>query len=254
MIFFQIPNTKYMINFHKPIVFFDIETTGLSIPDARIIQFGAALYAPGNRIPTATKNLLINPGILIDPKATEVHGITNQMVMNEHGFSHYADSIHAFLSDVYLSGFNIRGFDIPILEREFDRLNMSFPAFIGIIDVMSVVHKLNPRTLSASIEKYIPGYKFLSHDALSDATATADLFDAMSKVHEEFEDFSFLSDSNFADLAGLIAFDENKQPVFNFGKHRNNLLSSQPDYCKWMINSDSFPISTIKFLKSFLNS
>jgi len=242
-----------MHNLQKPIVFFDIETTGLSIPDARIIQFGAALYGPGNQIPTATMNLLINPGILIDPKATEVHGITNQMVMNEPVFSHYADSIHAFLSDVYLSGFNIRGFDIPILEREFDRLNMPFPTFTGIIDVMSVVHKLNPRTLEACVKKYIPGYKFLSHDALSDATATADLFDAMSKVHKECEDLNFLSDSNFADLAGLIAFDENKKPVFNFGKHRNNPLSSQLDYCKWMISSGSFPLSTIKFIKSFLS-
>jgi len=243
-----------MLNLNKPIVFFDIETTGLSIPDARIIQFGAAVYGPGNHIPTAAMNLLINPCILIDPKATEVHGITNQMVMNEPAFFHYAESIHAFLSDVYLSGFNIRGFDIPILEREFSRVNMPFPAFIGIIDVMSVAHKLNPRTLTACVKKYIPGYKFLSHDALSDATATADLFYAMSKVHKECEDLNFLSDSNFADLAGLIVYDENKQPVFNFGKFKGQPLLLNYDYCRWMINSDSFPISTIKFLKSFLNS
>jgi len=240
-----------MINLNKPIVFFDIETTGLSIPDARIVQFGAALYGSGNHIPTATMNLLINPGILIDPKATEVHGITNQMVMNEPGFANLAFSIRSFLSDVYLSGFNIRGFDIPILEREFSRVDMPFPAYIGIIDVMSVVHKLNPRTLTASVEKYIPGYKFLSHDALADATATADLFDAMSKVHKECEDINFLSDSNFADLAGLIAYEENKQPVFNFGKHKGELLSSQKDYCKWMISSCSFPLNTINFLKAF---
>ncbi|MCX6162228.1 MAG: 3'-5' exonuclease [Ignavibacteriae bacterium] len=243
-----------MLNLNKPIVFFDIETTGLSIQDARIIQFGAAVYGPGNHIPTATMNLLINPGILIDPKATEVHGITNQMVMNQPAFANFAFSIRSFLTDVYLAGFNIRGFDIPILEREFHRVDMEFPDFIAILDVMSVVHKLNPRTLTASVKKYIPNYKFLSHDALSDATATADLFDAMSKVHKEFDDLNFLSDSNFADLAGLIIYNENKQPLFNFGKHKGELLSSQKDYCKWMINTNSFPNSTIKFIKSFLNT
>ena len=241
-----------MLNLNKPIVFFDTETTGLSISDSRIIQFGAAVYEPGCRTPGKTMKLLINPGILIDPKATEVHGITNQMVMDEPGFSHFAESISAFLSDVYLSGFNVRGFDIPILEREFSRVDMPFPAFIGIIDVMSVVHKLNPRTLEACVKRYIPGYKFFSHDALADATAAADLLDAMSKVHKEFEDFNFLSDSNFADLAGLIVYDENKQPVFNFGKFKGQPLLLNYDYCKWMINSNSFPLSTINFIKKFL--
>ena len=243
-----------MLNLKEPIVFFDIETTCISIQDARIIQFGAVKFNPDSSLPDDSLKLLVNPCVLIDPQASAVHGITNEMVMNEPVFAEFARAIHSFISGCHLSGYNIRSFDIPILELEFNRVNLPFPSVISLIDVMSLVYKLNPRTLSASVKKYIPDYNFTSHDALSDAMATADLFSAMSIVHKEFEDVNYFSVSDFADLSGLIAWSIDKQPVFNFGKFKGDLLSSHKDYCKWMINSDTFPLNTVNFLKSFLTT
>jgi DNA polymerase-3 subunit epsilon len=247
-----------MLILEEPVIFLDIETTGLSVRDSKIIQFGAVKFdfktaIPKERSsPVDSLNFLINPCILIDPQATAVHGITNEMVMDEPVFDNYALKIHSFLSGCHLSGFNVRTFDIPILEYEFARVNMPFPPYISVIDVMQLVHKFNPRTLVASVRQYIPDYEYKSHDAYSDALSTAELFHAMTVKHKEISETIVQINTHYADVSGYVAYNELKQPVFNFGKYKNELLSSHSDYCKWLVESESFPLNTVNFIKQFL--
>jgi len=243
-----------MLNLDKPIVFFDTESTGVSVSEDRVVQFAAVKYIPGMDTPDASLNFLINPGIPIPLQASLIHGMYDKDVSACPDFSARSGNIYCFLKDCHIAGYNVSRFDIPLLEYEFARCSASFPPVLSVFDVMQLIYKYHPRTLKASVQHYIPGYQYKAHDALEDSVSAYELLKAMKSVHDmnDISAFSTSSLLKYADVAGYIVYNDASLPVFNFGKYKNELISNHVPFCRWMIDTKSFPLSTTGFIKSYL--
>jgi DNA polymerase-3 subunit epsilon len=240
-----------MVN-KDPIVFLDVETTGKVVKDARVIQFGAFKVFPDRS--TKEFSVYIKPAVPVSAEAFAVHHISNDFLKDKPSFIDVADSISDFMSGCHFAGYNLTNFDLPILEYEFNRCNMTMPPYLEIIDLLKLVYKFNPRTLSAALSRYCPDYKLIAHNAYADARACYELLTNMLIAHsEDLEKFSDLT-TDTADIAGLIGFNELRHPIFTFGKFKDELISEHEVYCYWMINSGSFPLNTVNFLKAYLKT
>ena len=136
----------------KPIVFFDLETTGINIGNDRIVEISMLKIFPnGNK---ESNTWLVNPEIEIPAETSAIHGITNERVVTEPTFKELAQTVYDMISDADLAGFNSNRFDIPLLAEEFLRAGLDFDMKDRkAIDVQVIFHKKEQRTLSA-------GYKF----------------------------------------------------------------------------------------------
>ena len=132
----------------KPIVFFDLETTGINIGKDRIVEISLLKIFPnGNK---ESKTWLVNPEIEIPAEVSAIHGITNEKVVMEPTFKELAETINTMISDSDLAGFNSNRFDIPLLAEEFLRVGVDFDMNNKrAIDVQVIFHKKEQRTLSA---------------------------------------------------------------------------------------------------------
>ena len=238
------------LNLKRPLVFFDIESTGLDIATDRIVEISVVkLYPVDSNHPAGTydvKTRRINPEMHIPETASAVHHITDEDVKDCPTFKQYAKSLANYLEGCDIAGYNSINFDIPLLAEEFERCGVSFdfrkPLFI---DVQNIFHKMEERTLSAA-------YKFYCNKNLEDAhTAEADTVATMEVLKAQLERYSSVLDndvkklaefshkSNRFDLAGKIVLNENGKPVFNFGKHKGKLvtevLKNEPSYYSWMM-------------------
>jgi len=239
------------LNLKKPLVVFDLETTGVSIATDRIIEFAALKVMPGGAEEWLT--MRINPGIPISPEATRIHGITDADVANEPHFKDVARNIAAFLEGCDLAGFNSMKFDIPVLCEEFLRVNVDFnPARHRYVDVQVIFHKKEQRTLSAAYKFYCDMELENAHSSRADTAATYEILKAQLDRYPDLEnDITQLSAysafNNNADLAGRIIFNEEGVEVFNFGKHKGKpvelVFREEPSYYSWMMNGD-FPLNT----------
>ncbi len=244
------------LNLTKPIVFFDLETTGINIATDRVVELSILkIYPNGNK---ESKTWLVNPEIEIPAEATAVHGITNEKVVNEPTFKELATKINDMIADADLAGFNSNRFDIPLLAEELLRANIDFDMENRkAIDVQVIFHKKEQRTLSA-------GYKFYcgkdlegAHSAEADTMATYEILKAQLDKYEDIENSvdalsEFSSHSQRADFAGFILFNEDKQEIFSFGKYKGRtvqeVLKENPGYYSWIQNAD-FPLYTKKVLR-----
>jgi DNA polymerase-3 subunit epsilon len=243
------------LNLKKPLVIFDLETTGVNIAFDRIVELSALKVLPDGQEEWLT--LRINPGIPISPEATKVHGITDADVANAPHFKDVARKIASFLEGCDLAGFNSMKFDIPILCEEFLRVNVDFdPARHRYVDVQVIFHKKEQRTLSAAYKFYCHGELENAHSAKADTTATYEILkaqlDRYPDLENDIEKLSvFSAFNNNADLAGRIVFNEQGIEVFNFGKHKGKpveqVLKEEPSYYSWMMNGD-FPLNTKQVL------
>jgi DNA polymerase-3 subunit epsilon len=235
----------------KPLVVFDLETTGVNIATDRIVEFAALKVSPGGAEEWMTMRL--NPGIPISPEATRVHGITDADVANAPHFRDVARKIAAFLEGCDLAGFNSMKFDIPILCEEFLRVNVDFdPARHKYVDVQVIFHKKEQRTLSAAYKFYCNMELENAHSSKADTAATYEILkaqlDRYPDLENDIEKLSvFSAFNNNADLAGRIIFNEEGTEVFNFGKHKGKpveqVFREEPSYYSWMMNGD-FPLNT----------
>jgi DNA polymerase-3 subunit epsilon len=243
------------LNLKKPLVIFDLETTGVNIAFDRIVELSALKVLPDGQEEWLT--LRINPGIPISPEATKVHGITDADVANAPHFKDVARKIASFLEGCDLAGFNSMKFDIPILCEEFLRVNVDFnPARHRYVDVQVIFHKKEQRTLSAAYKFYCHRELENAHSAKADTTATYEILkaqlDRYPDLENDIEKLSvFSAFNNNADLAGRIVFNEQGIEVFNFGKHKGKpveqVLKEEPSYYSWMMNGD-FPLNTKQVL------
>lgn len=243
------------LNLRKPLVIFDLETTGVNIAFDRIVELSALKVHPGGEEEWLT--FRINPGIPISPEATKIHGITDADVANAPHFKDVARKVASFLEGCDLAGFNSMKFDIPILCEEFLRVNVDFnPARHRYVDVQVIFHKKEQRTLSAAYKFYCDRELENAHSAKADTAATYEILkaqlDRYPDLENDIEKLSvFSAFNNNADLAGRIVFNEQGIEVFNFGKHKGKsveqVLKEEPSYYSWMMNGD-FPLNTKQVL------
>ena len=249
----------------KPLCFFDLETTGINITTDRIVEISILkVYPNGNK---ESKTWLVNPEMPIPAEVSAIHGITDDKVANEPTFKQLATEINNMIKDADLAGFNSNRFDIPLLAEEMLRADMDFDMKSRLaIDVQTIFHKMEQRTLSAAYKFYCDKNLENAHTAAADTLATYEVLEAQVERYEDLENNAkflaeFSSRKRFADFAGFIAFNKEGQEVFSFGKHKGKLvtdvLETEPGYFGWLLNAD-FPLYTKKVLtaiklKSFNN-
>lgn len=239
----------------NPLIFIDLETTGLDVVNDRIVEMAALKLMPNGDRELKTRR--INPTIPIPAEATAVHGITNDDVKDEPTFKEIAKSLAKFMEGCDLAGFNSNRFDFPLLAEEFLRADVDFDfRKRKFIDVQTIFHKMEKRTLEAAYKFYCSKDLDDAHTAEADTLATFEVLMAQLDRYPELEnDINFLSEfsthNQNADFAGRIIYDENGVEVFNFGKHKGKpveaVLEKEPNYYAWMMNGD-FPLYTKKVL------
>ena len=239
----------------KPIVFFDLETTGVDVAKERIVEISILKLYPDGKKEVKTRR--VNPEMPIPKGSSEIHGIYDDDVKDEPTFKSMAKSLAVFIDNSDLAGFNSNKFDVPLLAEEFLRVGVDFEIDNrSLVDVQNIFHKLEQRTLVAAYKFYCGKDLTNAHSAEADNMATYEVLQAQIERYEELENnVNFLSEfskrTNNADLMGRIVYNEEKVEVFNFGKHKgtpvSQVLERDPSYYKWMMNGD-FPLYTKKVL------
>lgn len=252
----------------NPIVFLDLETTGINIVTDRIVEI--ALIKVNVDGSEEEKLLRINPEIPIPEEASSIHGIYDDDVANEPTFKEVAKTLAKFLEGCDLGGFNSNRFDIPLLAEEFLRAEVEIDfKKRKFIDVQAIFHKMEKRTLAAAFKFYCNQELVDAHSAMADTKATYEVLKSQLDRYEnvEFEDnkgkksvpivndidklSEFSSYDRNVDFVGRIVYDENGVECFNFGKNKGvpveKVLQEQPGYFGWILNSE-FPLYTKRVL------
>ena len=243
------------LNLKKPIVFFDLETTGVDVANDRIVEISLHKVMPEGK--EETKTLRINPEMPIPAQVTEIHGISDEDVKDEPTFNIVAKDVAKFIEGCDLAGYNSNKFDIPLLAEEFLRVGVDVDLKKHrFIDVQVIFHKMEQRTLSAAYKFYCKKDLDNAHSAEADTIATYEILkaqiDRYAELNNDVEELSkFSSHNKNADFAGRIVFNDEEEEVFNFGKYKGqtveSVLEKDQGYFSWMLNSD-FPLYTKKVL------
>jgi DNA polymerase-3 subunit epsilon len=237
----------FPIELKRPLVRFDIESTGVSPRKDRIVELAAIKVMPdGSEV---SKCWLLNPTIHIPEETTEIHGISDEDVKDCPTFVDSADEIFEFFKDADISGFNADRFDIPCLEEEFARAGYNFGASRRKhVDVQRIFHKKEPRDLSAALMFYCDRVHNGAHGAEADTKATLDVLKAqllrysdIPRDVEAIDEWIAPHDPLNADRQGLIRW-KNGEWTINFGKKKGESLKSiminEPNYLKWITKGD----------------
>jgi DNA polymerase-3 subunit epsilon len=245
------------LELQKPMAFIDLETTGNRYYADRVVEFSVLKIHPEGREEFRSRR--VNPEMPISPEATEKHGLISADLENEPTFKQLAKGICEFLGDCDLSGFNILGFDLPLLEREFERVGVSFSRDgRRIVDSMAIFHMRepkdpkNPRNLAAAYRKYCGKELINAHSAESDVRASAEILDGQlelcSDLPRNTDDLCSICLEHrkaFIDIGGRLVRMESGEAGFNFGKHKGRPVSEialmHPDYLGWMLGQDFSP-------------
>jgi DNA polymerase-3 subunit epsilon len=240
------------LNLTKPLIFFDLETTGVNALEDRIVELSYIKVNPDGREESATMRM--NPGRHIPEETTKIHGITDEDVAGEKTFAELAEKLLKIFTGCDIAGYNSNKFDIPLLMAEFDRAGYQFNMEdCRLIDVQTIFHKMEPRTLVAAYKYYCSKDLTAAHSAAADTRATYEVLKAQldlyaDKLPNDVDKLAeFSRQRKTADLAGRIAYNEKGEEVFNFGKHKGKtvaeVFTKEPSYYKWMLNGE-FPIDT----------
>lgn len=243
------------LKLRNPLVFFDLETTGINIVKDRIVEISYVKVFPNGK--EEVKTYLINPGMPIPPESTAIHGITDDDVKDCPTFKSIAKQLAANIEGCDLAGYNSNRFDIPLLTEEFLRVGVDIDLNRRkFIDVQTIFHKKEQRTLAAAYKFYCDKDLDNAHSAEADTKATYEVLKAQLDRYPDLQnDINYLSRfssfTNNVDFAGRMVFNDKKEEVFNFGKYKGQLvadiLKSDPSYYAWMMNGD-FAMNTKKIL------
>ncbi len=239
----------------NPLIFFDLETTGIDVVNDRIVEISYLKIQPDGR--EAVRTMRINPTIPIDPKATEIHGISDNDVKNAPTFNEVAQTLANTFEGCDIAGFNSNKFDLPMLAEEFLRSGIDFDLKKRkFIDVQVIFHKMEQRTLSAAYKFYCEKDLENAHSAEADTRATYEILEAQLERYNELENdvdalSKFSAHNRNVDFVGRIVFDDKNVEVINFGKYKGvpveEVLEKDPGYYGWIMNSD-FPLYTKRVL------
>ena len=248
------------LNLKRPLVVFDLESTGLNITEDRIIELSYVKVFPDGH--EESKTYRFNPEKVIPQQAIDVHHITNEMLVGEPTFKERAHDIARVFEGCDIAGFNSNHFDIPLLAQEMSKAGVEFdPSQHKFIDVQTIYHKREKRDLEAACIFYCGHPMENHHSAADDAKTTLEVLKAqLDRYADDAEpllnDVEYLSQysshNRNVDLTGRIIYNEQKQPVFNFGKHKGKtveevLTKLDFGYYDWMMKSD-FPENTKQVL------
>lgn len=228
----------------RPVVFFDLETTGPSPSTDRIVQIACVRRSPDGS--SKEWQALVNPMVPIPTEATEVHGITNAMVSAAPTFKALAGGLLRAIGDADFGGYNARRFDVPLLLAEFKRAGLELQ-MTGrhIIDPMRVFYRREPRDLAAAVQFYCGSEMTGAHEALADIRATIRVLDAQLERYLDLPRTVPALAEYCAD--GAIDLDgkfvrKNGATIVNFGEHRGQSLEEiakkDQSFLKWIIRSD----------------
>jgi len=252
------------LNLQKPLLFFDIESTGLSIPVNSIIELSFVKVFPGGE--ERIKTWKIKPWDYekgcqrpIEPEASKVNGVTDDMLVDCPTFFELAEEIAEWLKDSDLAGFNSQKFDLPMLAEEFERVaragkkldvDLHSPR---MVDVQNIFHVMEPRNLRAAYRFYCGGDDFENaHTAEADTVATYKVLKAQldrypDQLKNDVEHLSSFASRKAVDFSGCLVYDDNGEAVVNFGKHKGKtarqVFNSDPSYFAW-IQQGSFTLDT----------
>ncbi|MCM1029401.1 MAG: 3'-5' exonuclease [Pseudoflavonifractor sp.] len=235
----------------RPMIIFDLETTGTSVTHDRIVEISIIkVNTDGSKVQHSRR---VNPGMPIPPEATAVHHITDEMVASEPTFDKIAPKLVKFIDGCDIAGFNSTRFDLPLLDQEFHRAGIDFDfSGVKLIDVQNIYHKKEPRTLSAAYKFYCGRNLDDAHSAQADTSAT---FEVLLSQLERYPDLGtdveslskFSAMNNAVDFMARMVYDDKGREVINFGKYKGRLaedaLYEDRSYHEWISRSD-FPIST----------
>jgi DNA polymerase III subunit epsilon len=256
------------LNLTKPLIFLDLEATGLSLGSDRIVEIGMVKVNTSNEVETL--NMRINPEIPIPEKISLIHGIYDKDIQDNPTFKEAAPKLIQFIGTSDFAGYNSNKFDIPMLAEEFLRADVDFDlSSRKLIDVQNIFHIMEPRNLVAAYKFYCDKPLENAHSALADAQATYEVFKAQLSRYENTQienekgelykpvvnDMQVLSTltnvGKNADLAGRIKYNDKGEEVFAFGKHKDKtireIFTKEPGYYNWMMSGD-FPLYTKKVI------
>ncbi|HIP32007.1 MAG TPA: 3'-5' exonuclease [Crocinitomicaceae bacterium] len=247
------------ISLKKSLAIFDIEATGLSITNDRIVEIAVVKIAPDGSRTDYLKR--VNPGIPIPKEVSEIHGIYDEDIKEAPSLKDILPELEAFLEGADFAGYNSNKFDLPMLAEELLRAESILDLSKQMhIDVQNIFHKMEQRTLIAAYSFYCQKDLKNAHTALADAEATWEVLDAQIEKYDDLNsDVAFLAkfsqygDVDRLDFAGRLAYNKNGRVVYNFGKQKGKtveeVMKTEPGYHGWLLNAD-FPLYTKQCLKN----
>lgn len=248
------------LKLERPLVFFDLETTGTSITRDRIVEISCIkVYPDGHDEEFTTR---VNPGVPIPAASTAVHHITDDDVKDKPSFREIAPKIREIFTDSDIAGYNSNKFDVPLLIEEFGRVGMNFQMSLHrFVDVQNIFHKMEQRTLVAAYRFYCGKELEGAHSAMADTRATYEVLmsqlDRYAELENDVQKLAEFSGSNRGvDLACRVVLDDKDVPVFNFGKHKGRpvkeVFRSERSFYSWIMQGD-FPKNTKDVLTVIYN-
>lgn len=263
----------------KPIIFFDLETTGVQVGHDHIVEICLHKVMPDGTTDTRVKR--VRPAdangntVHIPELTTAIHGISDADVADKPTFRELAPSLMDYIGDADLAGYNSNKFDVPLLVEEFLRAGIDFDLRCRrLVDVQNIFHQMEQRTLVAAYKFYCHKDLENAHSAAADTIATYEVLQAQLDRYQgvDYKDRSgrvsqpvvndiaalsdFTANKQWADLVGHIGYDARQREIFNFGKYKGKAVEEifeiEPSYYDWMMKSD-FPLSTKKLITEIWN-
>jgi DNA polymerase-3 subunit epsilon len=265
------------LHLKRPLVVFDLETTGVQVGTDRIVEIAMIKISPDGSVvrkPEKAGNeyrILVNPEMPIPHESSLVHGVYDDDVKSKHTFGVIAPGLVKFLHNCDLGGFNSNRFDVPMLAEEFLRVGVDFGLEgRNLIDVQNIFHKMEQRTLKAAYRFYCDKELEGAHEAYPDTAATLEILvsqldkyadatisdsrgETVGPVPSDMDELhKFCQRTHNADLAGRLIYNDDGVIVFNFGKNKGvsvkELIERDPGYFGWMMKGD-FPRYTKRVLE-----
>jgi DNA polymerase-3 subunit epsilon len=249
-----------MLQLIRPLVFLDLETTGVNLSTDRIVEIAMIRIQPdGSR---QVKRKLLNPEMSIPTASSDIHGITDEMVKDAPTFKQAGNEIKQFLENCDLGGYNSNRFDIPLLMEEFLRADLEVDlSQRKMVDVQHIFYQMEPRTLSAAVKFYCNRDLENAHSAEADIQATVDVLMAQIDRYPQLGKsvdsiLNVIGEERIIDYARRFSYDDKGVEVFNFGKYKGQsvceVLKREPHYYDWMMRGD-FPLHTKQKLTELMN-
>ena len=244
------------MNITRPIVFFDLETTGLDLSTDRAVSIATLKIDLEGK--TEEKKILINPEMDIPKEASDIHGITNEMVADAPTFKQISKSLFSYFENCDIAGFNSDYYDVPLLMKEFSRCGIDFPTWeLNLVDVLKFERMLNSNKLGEVYLRYTGKELEGAHDAMNDIKATFEILMCQLEKHGKNDltpqeiDLRCQGERKRFDLSGKTYLNANGEVCWSIGKNANNPVTKDTAYLNWVLKSD-FPEETKAKLRTLL--
>lgn len=231
----------------KPIIIFDLETTGLIMTMDRIVEIAYIKIFPNGKV--VKEDIFLNPEMKISEESIAVHGISDEQVADKPTFKDKAQEFWEIFSNCYYSGFNVISFDLPLLKREFVRVGMDFQYTSNdIIDAKTIFHSMEQRTLSAAYKFYCGKEHVDAHNALADVEVSAEVLVSQIEKYKGILDWDFINKIHSgSDTDRYVDVDRkfywrDGEAYFSFSKFKDSPLKkvaeTEVGFLNWMLGAD----------------